>query len=145
MSQRFIYFIALWLFVIHLQLEAGTWINLWLGEGGELYIRPFLDKNFNFYGQNKIALSWWVKAVSDDWFFIFTYALMAKIAFRYSEKLYLICIVFLLYHVFDHFMLWYNYKTTWWLYIVELIADAVAIFILLRVKDKKQAIVKSLI
>jgi hypothetical protein len=49
---------------------------------------------------------------------------------RYSFRLYLIWSIYLLYHVFDLVMFMYDYKTSYWLYIIALsFSTTAALFI----------------
>ncbi len=142
--KKVIWVVGFLLVIGHIQLEFSSWYYKIFGSKN---IYPVIKSSemFDWYHQKGISIEWWIKMVSDDFLSIITFAAMAIVLKRFSHRLYLISIVFLSYHVFDHFMLWYNYKTSWWLYIVELLADIIAVIILVKVKDKKQAVVKSLI
>lgn len=106
-------------------------------------IDPFLSPSYEFPGGEGIDLYWWVKWVTDDMLWCITFFVMAKVAYQVSYRLFLVAWTFFCYHVIDHFMLWWNYKTSYWLYWF-LAAAIVATICLLFAPEKKQAIVKSL-
>lgn len=142
--KRLIILVGILLLLAHIQLEFSTWYYRLFGTK---QIFPLIDFNAapEWYRQKGISIEWWIKLVTDDTFSIITYLVMAIALKPFSQKLYLMSLLFVGYHVFSHFMLWLNYRTSPWMYIVILSDCLISVLILIFVKDKKQAIVKSLI
>ena len=72
-----------------------------------------------------------------------TFFVLAKIAYRYNFRLFLIGCIFFLYHVVDWFMMWYDYKTSqlfYWFLNGAIVLSIIALFI----PEKKQGVVKSI-
>lgn len=130
------------LIVGHMLTELGSILYL-VYRPQAWRIDPFLDSDYEFPGGEGIDLYWWIKWVTDDLLWCITYFVLAKIAYQYSFRLFLIGSIFFLYHVIDHFMLWWNYKTSYWLYWIML-AAIIGTIASLFAPEKKQAIIKSL-
>lgn len=142
--KKIIFLAGIILSLAHLQLEVSTWYYNFFGTK---QIYPLFDFNNSpdWYKKEGISIEWWLKMVTDDIFAIATYSVMAFAFKSFSRRLYLISLLFVAYHVFSHIMLWINFGTSEWTYLVVLIDCIVSVFILIFVKDKKQAVVKSLI
>lgn len=143
--QRFIDRIGLLLLFAHLQLISGVAIE-WVYGIGVKHIKPIISKSFKpEWYQYGISLAWWVSYNSDCLLNILTYVVLALVAKKYSYRLYLMSLVFVGYHCFDGFMLWYDYRQSHWAYFVEMTFDVIALLVLKFVKERNQAVVKSLI
>lgn len=126
----------------HLLTEGGTFS--WVTSGKQpVYVQPFLSPSYKWYDPNGIDLHWFIKYVTTDLLFCMTFFVLAKIAYRFSFRLFLIGITWFLYHCFDLFMLWWNFKTSYWLYLITYVAITATI-VSLFVPEKRQAIVKSI-
>lgn len=91
-----------------------------------VYIKPFI--NYTWPHDNRgISLIWWVKYCTDSFLYIIVFFVMARVAAVYSFRLFIICGIWFLYHLFDGFMLWYNYRTSHWLYWVIVAGAALSI------------------
>lgn len=106
-------------------------------------IDPFLSPSYEFPGGKGIDLYWWIKWVTDDMLWCITFFVLAKVAYQYSFRLFLVGCIFFMYHLIDHFMLWWNYKTSYWLYWILIVASILSVMALFR-PEKKQGIIKSL-
>lgn len=77
----------------------------------KVYIHPFIDPDYKFPYPQGVNILWWIYYCTNDFLWIVTFFVSAMIAAKYSFRLFRVCVVFFIYHVVDHFMLWYNYKT----------------------------------
>lgn len=137
--------ISVLLILGHIQLEFASWhYKIWQ-KASLTYIWPFIDKDYKHIDEKGIFLGWWIKYVTDDILLITTYCILAYISNQVSQRLFYIACIFVGYHVFDHFMLWYNYKSSHWIYNVELSCEIISVLILFMVKEHKMAKIKSLI
>lgn len=151
--KRFAITMTLLTALAHLSLEFGYWMELldkkrkthW----AEINIRPWLDNQYIFpvydpkVPEGYIALKWWVYTVALDFFTIVIFFVLAKVAIRYSFLLFRVFGLYFIYHVIDHFMLWYNYKSTGTMYLVlngAIILTIISMFL----PEKQKAIVISL-
>lgn len=126
----------------HLLTELGSVLYL-INRPKTWHIDPFLSPSYEFPGGEGIDLYWWIKWVTDDLLWCITFFVLAKIAYQVSFRLFLVGSVFFLYHAIDHFMLWWNYKTSYWMYWV-MITAVIATIASLFMPEKKQGIIKSL-
>jgi hypothetical protein len=130
------------LIVGHLLTELGSVLYL-INRPKSWRIDPFLSPWYEFPGGQGIDVYWWIKWVTDDLLWCITFFTLAKVSYQFSFRLFLVACIFFLYHVIDSFMLWWNYKTSYWLYWV-MIAAVILTIISLFMPEKKQAIIKSL-
>lgn len=138
MRRRYFTIVAL-LVGSHLLTELHTFI-MWVNPSAiTTYVDGwFIKPGFSVY---RLSVLWYFKMIEDG-------LLIISILFagacqscctnygtylqwqRYSFRLYSIWIVYFLYHVFDLIMFMYDYKTTYWLYIVALsFSTSAALFI----------------
>jgi len=54
---------------------------------------------------------WWIKYVTDSIFVIAVFFVLVRVAWNYSTRLRACALCLFGYHLIDHFMLWYNYRT----------------------------------
>lgn len=126
----------------HLLTEMGSVFYL-MYKPTIYYINPFLSPTYEFSNPKGIDLYWWIKYVTEDLLWCVTFFVLAKVAYQYSFRLFMVASIFFAYHVVDGFMLWWNYKTSYWLYWV--LYGAVILCILsLFAPEKRQGILKSL-
>lgn len=134
---------AILLIIGHFQLETAEIAErLWLSG---IYVHPFIRSSYHWYDDKGVNLLWWIKYVCDDILWIITYLILTLVARKYSYRLFLVCSVFLGYHIFDHFMLWYDYRSSHWLYWLELLTDGICLLLFFIIKDKKTGTIKSII
>lgn len=93
-------------------------------------IHPFINARYVAAHPDGIKLNWWVVYCATDFLLISVHVLLVIMATRISRKLTTICAVYLLYHIFDHFFLWYDYKTNHSLYLIENITTAACVIVL---------------
>lgn len=138
MKRRFYTIVAL-LVGSHLLTELHTFL-MWINPStATMYVDGwFLQRGFKV---DHLSILWYFKMVEDA-------LLAASILFsgacqsytnsyetylqwqRYSFRLYIIWLIYFAYHVFDLVMFMYNYKTTYWLYVVVLsFSTASALFV----------------
>lgn len=91
----------------------------------------------------KLNILWWIKMVSDDILWCAVFFLWAQSAKNYSAKLHQIVGVYLLYHVADLLMFFYDYKQSTFAYWGLTLATIISTLILLR-RDKDTLTYRSL-
>lgn len=125
----------------HLLLEAGALYQKF-NNYEPLYIDPFLSGTYEWYDSKGISAYWWLQLNCIEFLWCSTFFILAKVAFQYSFRLFLIGFIFFLYHLVDWFMMWYDYKTSvlfyWFLNTAVILCIGV-----LFLPDKKQAVIKS--
>ncbi len=92
-----------------------------------------------------LNILWYIKMSMDDICWCTTFFVMAKIAYRYSFKLFLIACIFFGYHVIDTVLFWYNYKSSYFVYYFLLGMVIISVLILILPMRKKTGKYKSLI
>lgn len=129
----------------YLQLETATLISkLWPEFAGK-EIDPFWSKEYHFVGANKMVMAWWIKFCCNDLKNIIVMLTMAWVAVDFSKKLSGIFLCYGLYHITDNLMLWYNYRTSQWVYWLENGCIILSIVLLFVVKERRGAKIKSII
>lgn len=68
---------------------------------------------------------------------------LCRIAEKYSFRMFTIAGLWFMYHIFDAFMLWYNYRQSEWTYIVA-VSLITATTVLLFLPERKTGQVKSI-
>lgn len=130
------------LIIGHLLTESGTIV--WeLNHRKQAYVNPFLSPYYKWHDAKGIDLYWWIKYVFDDVLWCTVFFVLAKVSYQYSFRLFLVGCIWFAYHVFDLAMLWWNFKTSYWLYWV-IYGTVILCLFSLFVPEKKQAIVKSI-
>lgn len=81
---------------------------IWSRHEVSIFIRPGFEA--------KMPINWWLKYLSDDVFNVITYYCLAMVAKHVSNILFLICVIFLSYHVIDLFMYFWDFKTSRYFY-----------------------------
>lgn len=119
-------------------------IEVWWPELTTTYVDPFISKSYQWYDDKGVNILWWVKYCCNDLQLIIIMVCFTKIAYYVSRRLFSIGLVFSLYCMSDHFMLWYDYKQSSGMYWFLDIAAVVNIILLFTVKDIKQGAIKSL-
>ena len=128
MRRRYYIIVAL-LVGSHLLTELHTFVMWMYPESITLYVdRWFIKSGFSV---DHLSVLWYFKMIEDV-------LLVGCILFagacqsysnnyetylqwqRYSFRLYLIWLIYFVYHVFDLIMFIYNYKTSYWLYIIAM-------------------------
>lgn len=138
MKKRY-YTIVILLVVSHLLTELHT-IIMWANPAtSTMYVDNwFLKPGFVI---DHLSILWYFKMIEDTLLLaaiIYAGACQAHTTTyesflqwqRYSFRLYLIWIIYFLYHAFDFMMFMYNYKTTYWLYIAALSLSTAATLII---------------
>jgi hypothetical protein len=64
----------------------------------------------------KVKINWILKFAFDDLLKIVIFYCLAKIAKQYSTSLFLVMVIFLIYHLIDFFMGWWNFKSSHYFY-----------------------------
>lgn len=94
----------------------------------------FLSPSFHM----KLSVQWYLKFVFDDLFLIVFAFVGAKVAYRYSYKLFLVMWVIFGYFVFDLASFFWNYKSSFRAYWAVLFFAAVGIILLVWPRRKKE-------
>lgn len=134
--KRFILVIALLLIFGHILLEAGALYQIYK-DYETIKVKPFLSARYHWYDPEGISVYHWLQMNCIEFLWCTTFFVLARVSYKYSYKLFLICCVFFLYHVVDYFLLWYDYKTSYlfyWFLNGAIIAAVGALF----VPDKKK-------
>lgn len=147
MTKREVLFIAILLLIGHIQLETAEVMEKFYPADMNVYINPFWDSGYKFpvcHGcKPGIQLKWWIKYVCDDLLYIIYSFCIAYVAGKMNRRLFKICGLFFAYHVIDHLLLWYNYRSVGWYYWVIGIV-MIAWTILIIIPNKKGAPLKSI-
>lgn len=145
MKKRYYTIVAL-LIVGHLLTELHSFIY-WIANDSQYeYVDNwFLKPGFKV---DKLNVLWYFKMVEDTLLLGGVLFAGACQAFsrnyktylewqRYSFRLYVIWCIYFAYHIFDFIMFFYNYKTSYWLYLVVLLLCTIsASFVGFYKKDK---------
>lgn len=76
-------------------------------------VDPFLCPGYS----HPFSISWFIKSITDDWeWILFVYAAAMAIK-RVSDTVFLVFFIIFAYQVIDHLMFWWNYKTSYAMYI----------------------------
>lgn len=143
MTKREVLFIAILLLIGHVQLETAEILEKFFPSDMNISIHPFWDKDYRFPIKEGIVLKWWIKYVCDDVMYIIYSFCIAYVAGKMNRRLFKICGLFFAYHVIDHLLLWYNYRSVGWYYWVIGIVMIVGT-ILIIIPSKKGAPLKSI-
>lgn len=126
----------------HGLLESGALLQRY-NNYTPVYIDPFWSPDYKWFDQKGISFYHWVQMNCVEFLWCTTFFVLAKVAYKYSFRLFLIGCVFFIYHVIDWFMLWWDYKTSYLFYWFLNGAIVMAI-VSLFAPEKKQGIIKSL-
>ncbi len=138
----------IWISIIligsHIILEASEIMERIWPSLKEIYIYPVKSSDFKpkWYVENGINILWWLKYNCDDLVWCISYLTMARIAFKYSFRLFLIIGLFFIYHIADTLLLWWNFKSAHWFYWALLCVIAISIVIIVYPVRNKQGIIK---
>lgn len=146
--KRFSIFCAVWLIIAHLQLSIAPTLVRIDRKYAESYIDPFLSPSYTFPSYNdapkgKIIRSWWIKYVTNDLYRMIVFFVLTMVCLRYSFLLGRVAAIFFLYTIIDHALLWWNYRSSGWHYLVINITMVIAA-ISLFLPERKGAVVRSL-
>jgi hypothetical protein len=101
----------------------------------------FLSHSFH----QKMILAWYCKFTMDDALYIIIFYVLAKATYKYSFRLFMVSVVFFVYHCIDLFAFWWNYKQSHYFYWVLLLACGVGIAgLIYPFKEERIAKFKSL-
>lgn len=128
--------------ISHALLESGAGLQR-LNKFERVYINPFKSPYFEYWYKEGISLYSWVQMNAVEFNICTLCFCLAKVTYQYSYKLYLVCLIWFVYHLLDWAMLWWDYKTSVWFYYF-LNAAIICSIIALFVPEKKQAIIKSI-
>lgn len=140
------YTIVVLLIVSHLLTELHTFIY-WVDPSAEF---NYVDNWFICSGfrVDKLNILWYLKMIEDMLLISAVLFAAASQAYsrnynsylewqRYSLRLYIIWCIYFIYHGFDLLAFFYNYKTTYWLYVLILSVCTVLSSIVAFYKHKK--------
>lgn len=142
--KRKLIWVAIVLIFSHLLLELSWIIEKLKPELTTVYIKPVVSSNFHpeWYVKGGMNYLWWVKYNCDDIVWCITFATMARIAYSFSFRLFMIVVMFLIYHVADFIMLWWDFKSSHWMYIVLNIIIVISVIMIIWPVKNKSAIIK---
>lgn len=126
----------------HLMLEAGAGMQI-LNDYEKVYVNPFWSPSYHWYYPEGISLYHWVQLNAVEMMICTIFFCFAKVSYQYSYRLFLIGIIWFVYHLIDWFMLWWDYKTSVLFYWFLNITIALTISSLF-VPERKQGVVKSI-
>lgn len=79
----------------------------------EVRLKPFI--NYTWYEPEGIYAVWFMKYAADDVLWVMYCISFCIISYRINRRLFLVACAWLLYHILDGFMYYYNFKTFhWW-------------------------------
>jgi hypothetical protein len=104
--------VILFLIVAHFLNEVSSIITEIWPKGSRREVSFFLKPGF----EAPMPLNWWIKYLSDDVFNVITYYCLGVIAKHVGNILFLICFIFLTYHVVDLLMYFWDFKTSHYFY-----------------------------
>lgn len=138
--------IASVLLLSHLLLELSWLMEFFYPELRTIYIKPVVSSSFHpkWYIENGINYLWWVKYNCDDIVWCISFLTMAVIAYQFNFRLFCIVFMFFLYHSADYLLLWWDYNTSHWIYVVGLIMILVSVVLIILPVKNKQAIIKKM-
>lgn len=92
-----------------------------------------------------MAHEWWLKLSGDYLLNVMTYYVMAKIAAKFSDSLFLICVILFGYHIVDLFMFFWDFNGQFYIYI-DLLWTAIMLikYAIVPVNKEKLGRIKSL-
>jgi hypothetical protein len=100
--------------------------------------------NLFWRGGFDMELYWYIKMSADDLLFTISFFVMSKIAYQYSFRLFLVCVVFFVYHLIDSLMFWYDFKTSHWFYWTMIVSVICTVMFLILPVEKIRSKYKSL-
>ena len=113
-----------------------------LGYGNQ-QVWPMINCDLPWYISGGINELWWIKYNTDSAMVTAVLLATVLISAMVSRRIMWIAIIWLSYHLFDWFMLWYDYRQSHWTYWILILDAAVSVAVLVKVKDRPK--VKSLI
>lgn len=134
--------ICVLLILSHLMLESGAGLQI-LNSYERLYLNPFWSPWYKWPYEQGISYYHWMQMNAIELMICTVFFCFAKMAREINYKLFRVVFIFFWYHVFDWFMLWWDYKTSNWFYWL-LNGSVISAIICLFIPEKKQAIVKSI-
>ena len=90
----------------------------------------------------QLQIQWYIKTLFDDFLYVLILFAFAKSVLERSVKLYMICIVFMIYHMADIFCFMYNYKQDRLIYWALGWCSTAATVILILPQENKMKMVK---
>lgn len=108
----------------------------WSLEKGDWFLSPWFKM--------KMEHEWYLKLSGDYLLNIITYYLLAKIASKFSDSLFLIAVIFLGYHMIDLLMFYWDFNGGFYMYLDLLWTCVILIkYAVLPVSDEKMGRIKS--
>lgn len=88
-------------------------------------------------------LTWWIKYNTDQLLWVVVFFVLCKAAQEHSRRVFNAASVFLLYHLMDWFMMWWNWKTdNWWSWGMVGAAGFAVILLVWPVREGKAKVVE---
>lgn len=142
--KRKIIWVSIVLILSHLLLELSEIMERIWPHLATVYIKPIISSSFtpDWYVNNGFNYLWWVKYNCDDLVWCISFLTMARIAYEFSFRLFCIVGMFFIYHVLDIIMLWWDYKTSHWMYWLLNVIIIISVVIILYPIKNKTAILK---
>lgn len=131
------------LILLHWLFELPEWMNNHYDKTANKYIWPFIKPGYKFYNPKGIKIKHWIHECAVDTLFITLTIMLLFMALKIDRKLATIFALFLMYHCFDYFMLWWDYKDSYDLYFNMNITDLLVIVVVLWQGDPKMRVVPS--
>lgn len=142
--KRKLIWVSIVLIVSHIILELSEIVEKIWPSLANLYIWPVRSSSFapKWYVENGINYLWWLKYNCDDAVWCISFLTMARIAYEFSFRLFLIVGLFFIYHVIDIILLWWSFKTSHWIYWVLIGIIIISVVIIIYPIKNKTAILK---
>lgn len=81
---------------------------IWIYENADWFLSPYFHYSRARY--------WYFKETADNILFIIVFLILAKVASKFSDILFVIFVVFLGYHIIDAMLYWLDFNSQFWLY-----------------------------
>lgn len=109
----------------------------WTEEKVDWFLSPFY--------RLKMEREWYFKMGADYLLNVITYYIMAKVAAKFSDSLFIVCVIFFGYHVVDCFFFFWNFNGQFYIYL-DLFYTAIILikYAVLPYKPEKFAKLRSL-
>ncbi len=127
------------LFIVgHIMTETHGFLYHFYPKSETIYLDLFWSSSFKL----KLNVLWYFKTFFDDGLLVLILYSVARMVYERSIKLYMIAIIYMLYHIVDIFCFMYNYKQTWEIYWALLYASTAATLILIIPHREKMHSIK---
>lgn len=130
-------FINVLLIVFHFLTESHSVVSTINKEFGDRTFDLFIDSDYH----RQLAVKWYLKMNFDSLLVLVILFLWHKTAAYQSRRLFFTLAIWVLYHMIDLALFWWNYKSSWPTYWAMLaVAISLTIIILAPIKEKAKVV-----